>query len=107
MKLDQVLGLTVTNNSALDCDQNNGIVAYPAGCVSVIYNIRKNKQSHIVNSCRKTITSLSLSRDGCYLATGECGHEPCVRIWNVISGQQIAESSGHKYGINCVVSKPS
>lgn len=104
MKLDQVLGLTVTNNSALDCNPINGIVAYPAGCVSVILNIRKNKQFHLVNSSRHTITSLALSADGCYLVTGECGNDPLARVWNVSNGQQIAESAGHKIGIDCVVS---
>lgn len=31
VKLEHVLGLTVTSNSALDCDTKTGIIAYPAG----------------------------------------------------------------------------
>lgn len=68
------------------------------------------QQSHIVNGCRKTVTALAFSSDGRYLATGECGHMPSVRIWdlqdtsNSMGGVQIAEFQGHQYGINCVVS---
>lgn len=48
---------------------------------------------------------------------GECGHQPAVRVWDLQSDpqsgqpglapqpQQIAEYLGHKYGVNCVVSK--
>jgi hypothetical protein len=35
-----------------------GIVAYPAGCTVVLYNPRKNKQQHITNPSRKTITAV-------------------------------------------------
>ena len=37
----------------------------------VLYNSKKNKQSHIFNTCKKTITTVAFSRDGKYLATGE------------------------------------
>ena len=36
----------------------SGIVAYPAGCTLVLYNPRKNKQQHIANPSKKTITSV-------------------------------------------------
>lgn len=29
---------------------------------------------------------------------------PQVRIWDVATGEQMVSLSGHKYGINCVVS---
>jgi hypothetical protein len=35
-----------------------GLVAYPAGCTVVLYNPRKNKQQHITNPSRKTITAV-------------------------------------------------
>uniref|UniRef100_T1KN36 Uncharacterized protein n=1 Tax=Tetranychus urticae TaxID=32264 RepID=T1KN36_TETUR len=107
MKLEQVLGLTVCNNCALDCNSVTGNVAYPAGSVAVVYNIKRNKQYHIINNTLKSITSLSFSSDGKYLATGECGNDPCVRVWDLSSGQQVASSSGHKYGINCVAFSPN
>lgn len=31
VKLERVLGLTVTSSAALDCDPSSGLVAYPAG----------------------------------------------------------------------------
>lgn len=73
----------------------------------MLFNPRKNTQTHVLNGCRKTVTSLALSGDGRLLATGECGHMPNVRVWDISDSSnavQIAEFSGHKYGINCVVS---
>lgn len=97
-----------------------------------MFNLRKNKQGHILNSSKKTITSLDVSPDGKYVVTGEvskflvifqvsqnlilylsihhdnivllkCGHLPNVRVWDTQEKAQVAEFSGHKYGINCVV----
>lgn len=76
----------------------------PSRCTVVLYNPRKNRQTHITNSSRKTITCLGFSVDGRHLVTGECGHLPSVRVWDVQERQMIAEFPGHKFGINCVVS---
>jgi WD40 repeat protein len=38
---------------------------------TVLYDINTQKQDFIINTARKAITSLSLSPDGRYLATGE------------------------------------
>lgn len=76
-------------------------------CTVVLFNPRKNSQAHVLNACRKTVTSLALAGDGKLLATGECGHMPNVRVWDISdphNAVQIAEFAGHKYGINCVVS---
>ena len=40
-------------------------------CVVVLFNPRRNKQSHIFNTSKKTITSLAFSPDGKQLVTGE------------------------------------
>ena len=37
----------------------------------VLYDIQSQKQDFIINTARKAITSLALSPDGRYLATGE------------------------------------
>ncbi|CAK1546416.1 unnamed protein product [Leptosia nina] len=107
IKLESVLGLTVSSNAALDCDPNSEFVAYPAGCTVVLYNVRKNRQTHVLNLSRKSVTCVSFSHDGRYLATGECGHAPAVRVWDLqdptASGAvQIAEFPGHTHGVNCV-----
>ena len=101
------MGLTVPNNAALASAPARGLVAYPAGCTVVLLNTRKNRQNHIINPSRKTITSLAFSEDGRYLVTGECGHAPCVRIWDVAERQQISEFPGHKYGVNVVAFAPN
>ncbi|KAJ4439273.1 hypothetical protein ANN_07393 [Periplaneta americana] len=74
------------------------------GCTVVLFNPKKNRQTHLLNSSRKTITCLAFSAGGRYLVTGECGHLPSVRVWDLQEGggTQIAEFPGHKYGINCV-----
>lgn len=40
-------------------------------CVAVLLDVRRNKQSHVVNSSKKPITSLSYSSDGKLIVTGE------------------------------------
>uniref|UniRef100_A0A674F728 Mitogen-activated protein kinase binding protein 1 n=1 Tax=Salmo trutta TaxID=8032 RepID=A0A674F728_SALTR len=105
--LEKVLGITAFGNRALACDPRSGLVAYPAGCVVVLLNPKKNKQHHILNSSRKTITTLSFSPDGKYVVTGESGHMPAVRVWDVTERTQVAELQEHKYGISCVAFSPN
>lgn len=50
--LEKVLGVTVSGGRGLACDPRSGLVAYPAGCVVVLFNPRKHKQHHILNSSR-------------------------------------------------------
>ncbi|XP_007536391.2 mitogen-activated protein kinase-binding protein 1 isoform X2 [Erinaceus europaeus] len=105
--LEKVLGITVSGGRGLACDPRSGVVAYPAGCVVVLFNPRKHKQHHILNSSRKTITALAFSPDGKYLVTGESGHMPAVRVWDVAEHSQVAELQEHKYGVACVAFSPS
>ncbi|XP_008845027.1 mitogen-activated protein kinase-binding protein 1 isoform X2 [Nannospalax galili] len=105
--LEKVLGITVSGGRGLACDPRSGLVAYPAGCVVVLFNPRKHKQHHILNSSRKTITALAFSPDGKYLVTGESGHMPAVRVWDVAECSQVAELQEHKYGVACVAFSPS
>ncbi|XP_039299176.1 mitogen-activated protein kinase-binding protein 1 [Nilaparvata lugens] len=107
VKLERVLGVTVSSNSGLDCDPNSEVIAYPAGCTIVIFNILKARQYHLLNSCRKTVTCVAFSPDGHYLVTGECGHVPSVRVWDLTDNSLESEFAGHKYGINCVAFSPS
>ncbi|XP_026643510.1 mitogen-activated protein kinase-binding protein 1 isoform X1 [Microtus ochrogaster] len=105
--LEKVLGITVSGGRGLACDPRSGLVAYPAGCVVVLFSPRKHKQQHILNSSRKTITALAFSPDGKYLVTGESGHMPAVRVWDVAERSQVAELQEHKYGVACVAFSPS
>ncbi|XP_016314637.1 WD repeat-containing protein 62 isoform X2 [Sinocyclocheilus anshuiensis] len=105
--LEKVLGITASSSSALTCDPNTGLVAYPAGCVIVILSPKKNKQTHIFNTSRKTFSALAFSQNGKYLVTGESGHMPCVRVWDVAERTQVAEVQCHKYGVACVSFSPN
>ncbi|KAK2826845.1 hypothetical protein Q5P01_021059 [Channa striata] len=105
--LEKVLGITAPGNRALACDPRTGLLAYPAGCVVVLLNPRKNKQHHIFNSSRKAITTLAFSPDGKYVVTGESGHMPAVRVWDVVERLQVSELQEHKYGVACVAFSPN
>ncbi|XP_051579389.1 mitogen-activated protein kinase-binding protein 1-like isoform X1 [Myxocyprinus asiaticus] len=105
--LEKVLGITSAGSRALACNPHSGLVAYPAGCVVVLLNPKKNKQHHILNSSRKTITTLAFSPDGKYVVTGESGHMPAVRVWDVAERTQVAELQEHKYGVACVAFSPN
>ncbi|XP_007232890.3 mitogen-activated protein kinase-binding protein 1 isoform X2 [Astyanax mexicanus] len=105
--LERVLGITTSGSSGLTCDPYSGTVAYPAGCVVVLLNPKKNRQQHIINTSRKTITTLAFSSDGKYLVTGESGHLPAVRVWDAAEGSQVVELQEHKYGVACVAFSPN
>ncbi|XP_068765551.1 WD repeat-containing protein 62 isoform X2 [Struthio camelus] len=105
--LERVLGITTQSSSALACDPTTGQIAYPAGCVVVILNPRKNKQRHILNASRKTLSALAFSPDGKLIVTGENGHRPAVRVWDVEERTQLSELHGHKHGVACVAFSPN
>lgn len=108
VKLEHVLGLTVTTNSALDCDTKTGTIAYPAGCTIVFLSPYREKQSHLLNDSRKSVTCLTYSPDGRYLATGEYGHQPSIRIWDLTdNNNKFCEFTDHKCGINCLAFSPN
>uniref|UniRef100_A0A8D2IH16 WD repeat domain 62 n=1 Tax=Varanus komodoensis TaxID=61221 RepID=A0A8D2IH16_VARKO len=76
-------------------------------CVVVIFNPQKNKQRHIFNTSRKTVSALSFSPDGKYIVTGEHGHRPAVRVWDIREKAQVLELHGHNHGVACVAFSPS
>lgn len=82
-------------------------------CTVVLFNSKKLKQTFLLNSSKKAITAVAFSRCGRYLATGECGINPTIKVWELdlsatnetnSGGTILAEFSGHKYAVNCVVS---
>ncbi|XP_026154326.1 WD repeat-containing protein 62 isoform X2 [Mastacembelus armatus] len=101
VSLEKVLGISTASSSGLTSDPKSGLIAYPAGCVIVLLHPKNNKQRHIINTSRKPFSALAFSHDGKYLVTGESGHMPCVRVWEV-DGSQVAEVQSHKYGVSCV-----
>ncbi|KRX46411.1 Mitogen-activated protein kinase-binding protein 1 [Trichinella murrelli] len=105
--LSRVIGLTVNSNAALAYGSSNGVVAYSAGGTVVLYNVDKNEQAHIVGASKKGITCLAFSPDDRFLATGESGHDPPVRVWDLLENRLLAEFSGHRFGISCVCFSPN
>lgn len=82
-------------------------------CTVVLFNSKKLSQTYLLNTSRKAITAVAYSQCGRYLATGECGINPTIKVWELdqspgnesnCGGSVIAEFSGHKYAVNCVVS---
>ncbi|XP_063288420.1 WD repeat-containing protein 62, partial [Pelobates fuscus] len=107
VELEKVLGITVTSSSSITCDPHSGLIAYPAGCVIVLLCPRKNKQTHIFNTCSKPFSALSFSPDGKFIVAGDSGHKPAVRIWDVAEKLLVSEMLGHKYGVSCVCFSPN
>ncbi|XP_074423339.1 WD repeat-containing protein 62 [Larus michahellis] len=125
--LEKVLGITAQTSSGLACDPATGLLAYPAGCVVVILNPRDNTQRHLLNTSRyppkllqskpvvkenpifsrKTLSALAFSPDGKLIVTGENGHRPAVRVWDVEERAQVSALHGHKHGVACVAFSPS
>ncbi|XP_053279605.1 WD repeat-containing protein 62 isoform X1 [Pleuronectes platessa] len=101
VSLEKVLGISTASSSGLTSDPTSGLIAYTAGCVIVLLHPKKNKQSHILNTSRKPFSAVAFSHDGKHLVTGESGHMPCVRVWEV-GGAPVAEVQCHKYGVSCV-----
>uniref|UniRef100_A0A8C4W0C9 WD repeat domain 62 n=1 Tax=Gopherus evgoodei TaxID=1825980 RepID=A0A8C4W0C9_9SAUR len=89
--LEKVLGITTQTSSGLACDPNTG-------------QIGKRKLSL---SFRKTLSALSFSPDGKFIVTGENGHRPAVRVWDVEEKMQVSELHGHKHGVACVAFSPN
>lgn len=68
----------------------------------------------MVNTSRKAFTSVAFSRCGRYVATGECGINPAIKVWELdapngnlehcTGGSVVAEFVDHKYAVTCVVS---
>uniref|UniRef100_A0A914YE14 Uncharacterized protein n=1 Tax=Panagrolaimus superbus TaxID=310955 RepID=A0A914YE14_9BILA len=104
-KLERVLGCTACPSS-FAIDQTTGMIAYAAGSTVVLIT-KNNGQFHFVNNSKNNITCITFSSNGKYLATGEFGNCPMVRVWEIckdgtFQGQQIAELKYHTLGVLCV-----
>ncbi|CAG9531001.1 unnamed protein product [Cercopithifilaria johnstoni] len=112
-KLERVLGCTAISRSSVSVDDNKGIVAYPAGATVILYNPRNNAQAHLIGTTKNSITCLSFSLCGRYIATGETGHEPRLRVWELYDAKgqfaftQIVDIKHHQLGISCVRFTPN
>jgi mitogen-activated protein kinase binding protein 1 len=97
LKLSRVIGLTTLSNASLVATAS-GSVIYAAGCVAIFYNPQANKQIGFLRVSR-AISSLCVSNDGCFVAVGERGHQPCITVWDCSNYQQISSMTGHQHGV--------
>ena len=103
--LERVIGLTSQHRCALAAHPSSGETAYAAGCVVVLLNPKKNRQTRYFRAS-KPIASLAFSRCGRFLAVGERGHKPAAIVWELKTGTVKAEMKGHKHGIACIAFSP-
>ncbi|EKX47079.1 hypothetical protein GUITHDRAFT_162765 [Guillardia theta CCMP2712] len=103
MQLEKVIGNTIKSSCALSVNAVTGEFAYPAGCVLVFYNPRKNRQTHYFSSSNnKALQCSAFSADGCYVAAGESGRQPSVHVWDTSSGTHLAELQGHSFTVKAI-----
>lgn len=51
LQLERVLGMTCVHNSSLAVNNVTGEIAYPAGCIVVVYNPKRNRQVRLAHAC--------------------------------------------------------
>eukprot|EP00960_Hanusia_phi_P002034 59078-Hanusia_phi.AAC.3 len=103
MQLEKVIGNTIKSSCALSVNAVTGEFAYPAGCVLVFYNPRKNRQTHYYSSSNnKPLQCSTFSADGCFVAAGESGRQPSVHVWDTTSGTHLAELQGHSFTVKAI-----
>lgn len=77
LELERVIGLTSTSASGLSCNPATGDLAYLAGAVVVVYNVKTNCQSRFLMAPKsaKAFSCIAYSgQGGRLLAAGEvCG----------------------------------
>ncbi|KAG6974464.1 hypothetical protein JG687_00000325 [Phytophthora cactorum] len=99
--LERVLGLTALSNAQVAVNPASGELAYAAGCIVVIYNLRRNKQVRYYR-VDKSVSCLCFSPNGQFLAIGEKGYLPAITIWDGTDGTLCAELQRHQYGVACM-----
>lgn len=104
MQLERALGLTTQSNATL-CTLPTGQLVYAVGCVAVLFDPELNQQKGLFKIDR-AVSSLCCSPDGRYLAIGSRGADAHVYVYDIANGDELAELSGHKYGVGCMAFSP-
>nr|CCA19187.1 conserved hypothetical protein [Albugo laibachii Nc14] len=101
LTLERVLGITTRSNSMISVNKRTGEIAYIAGCIVVIYNLRRNRQIRYYR-VEQSITSIAFSPDGKYLAIGENGAKSAITVWDFEVGELYAEFRHESYRVVCM-----
>jgi len=84
----------------------SGEVVYSSAGVGIIYNTVEHAQKFYIGH-DDDIISLAMSPCRQYVATGQLGKRPVVRVWDASTGQEICVLPHfHKRGIPCVTFSP-
>ncbi|VDM52202.1 unnamed protein product [Angiostrongylus costaricensis] len=112
VKLEAVFGRTAVSPNSLAVHEQTGRIAYVAGA-SVVLTCLDGTQAfgegHLVGAARHPFTCLAFSSCGRYMATGESGHQPHVRLWEIyddvgnFTGQSIRSFPFHSNSVVAVV----
>ncbi|CCI39870.1 unnamed protein product [Albugo candida] len=101
LTLERVLGITARSNNMISVNRRTGEIAYVAGCIVVIYNLRRNRQIRYYR-VEQSITSVVFSPDGKYLAISEYGDTCAITVWDFEMGELYAEFRLESYRVVCM-----
>ncbi|EFC47311.1 predicted protein [Naegleria gruberi] len=103
-KLERIIGSTVLNSQSFklhpslfptsgalplmiggNSSMNSEVVAYLAGTIVVVYNVKRNKQLRFLEhpTSNKAFNCIAFSKCGQYLAAGEKGPKPSIVVWDL------------------------
>uniref|UniRef100_A0A0K0DFZ1 WD_REPEATS_REGION domain-containing protein n=1 Tax=Angiostrongylus cantonensis TaxID=6313 RepID=A0A0K0DFZ1_ANGCA len=111
VKLEAVFGRTAVSPNSLDVHEQTGRIAYVAGASVVLTSLDGTQafgEGHLVGAARHPFTCLAFSSCGRYMATGESGHQPHVRLWEIyddagnFTGQSIRSFPFHSNSVVAV-----
>jgi hypothetical protein len=74
LELEKVIGISTATNCTFSVHPLTGEIAYIAGSVVVIYSSKRNKQTKLLVGKQKSLTALTFSTNGKYLAAGEVNY---------------------------------
>ncbi|XGW02920.1 hypothetical protein V3C99_014724 [Haemonchus contortus] len=111
VKLEAAFGRTAVGPNSLVVNERSRRIAYLAGASVVLTSLdgtRTSGEGHLVGAARHPFTCLAFSSCGRYIATGESGHQPHVRVWELrddvgnFTGQAIRSFPFHSNSIVAV-----
>jgi microtubule-associated protein-like 6 len=106
VSLDRAFGIQVA--SARQCLAYNvlGEIIWPTAGVCVVYSKQSHEQKFFYGH-RSAVTAIAVSADGRYVASGERGNRPVVKLWDAQTCMEMASLGPfHRQGIACLAWSP-
>ncbi|KAF1322705.1 Rna-binding protein, partial [Globisporangium splendens] len=95
--LERVVGVTSLSNAMIAVNSVTGEIACSAGCIVVIYNLRRNKQVRYYR-VEKSVACMAFSHDGRYLLSAGLVHDQHVYAWDLKKDADTGEMNGKAIG---------